>query len=406
MKIFLLSIALILSHIILAAQCPPGDLLIFSSQAQVDDFAISYPNCTEFDGDIVITGGDITNLYGLSALTAIGGNLSFLYNQALSNATGLTNLTAIEGDFIVNENYIMSSLIGLNNLSSIGGDLFIYKNNLLLSVSGLNGVTSIGAAVYIGYNAKVNNVTGLANLSNVEGAFHIEYCPLLGSLSGLENLASVGGDFSLQYLDILPGLEGLEGLATVGGNFEIRTNQMLASLEELYALTSIGGELAIRSNFDLISLDGIDNIDAASISDLEIYGNTSLSTCEVWSICNYLGSPNGNVSVTNNAPGCNSPEEIQDSCVANSVGVHEQANLDNISIYPNPARSDISIETTSDPGKDTKLTISNPGGQQLIAQHLTESKTNISIAKLPSGIYIVQIHSGQQTITRKLLVNK
>src|SRR5210317_1983034 len=105
MKNFFISIALMLSHMLLLAQCPPGDLLIFSSQAQVDDFALSYPNCTEFDGDIVITGGNITNLYGLSAFTSIGGDLSFLYNQTLPNASGLSNLISIGGDFIVNENY-------------------------------------------------------------------------------------------------------------------------------------------------------------------------------------------------------------------------------------------------------------------------------------------------------------
>jgi hypothetical protein len=81
----------------LNAQCPPGDVTL-SSQAQVDDFVATYPNCTEIPGNMVIgefVSTDITNISGLSNLTSIGGSLQIQSNPGLTSLTGLDNLTSI-----------------------------------------------------------------------------------------------------------------------------------------------------------------------------------------------------------------------------------------------------------------------------------------------------------------------
>jgi len=54
--------------------CLPSGIT-FSTQEQIDNFQTNYPNCTEIEGDVIIEGNDITNLDGLSVLTAIGGFL-------------------------------------------------------------------------------------------------------------------------------------------------------------------------------------------------------------------------------------------------------------------------------------------------------------------------------------------
>ncbi len=54
--------------------CLPSGIT-FSTQEEIDNFQSNYPYCTEIEGDVIIEGNDVTNLYGLSVLTAIGGFL-------------------------------------------------------------------------------------------------------------------------------------------------------------------------------------------------------------------------------------------------------------------------------------------------------------------------------------------
>ena len=58
----------------LAQTCIP-DEIIFTSQAQIDDFGINYPNCSMVEGNVIIENYPLTpidNLNGLSNLTSIG----------------------------------------------------------------------------------------------------------------------------------------------------------------------------------------------------------------------------------------------------------------------------------------------------------------------------------------------
>ena len=69
--------------------------ITFSTQASIDNFQTNYPNCTQIEGAVTITGSNINNLNGLNVLTSIGGNLNIGLNPALTSLTGLNNLTYI-----------------------------------------------------------------------------------------------------------------------------------------------------------------------------------------------------------------------------------------------------------------------------------------------------------------------
>ena len=71
--LYILFIGLLVSGGVMAQPCLPEGIT-FTTQAQIDSFQINYPNCTEIEGDVIIS-GYITNLYGLSVLTSIEGNL-------------------------------------------------------------------------------------------------------------------------------------------------------------------------------------------------------------------------------------------------------------------------------------------------------------------------------------------
>ena len=64
--------------------CQCGGTIVLSSRADVDNFSVNYPNCTNLTGGLHISGPDITNLNGLNVLTAVSGNqLLIQENQKL-----------------------------------------------------------------------------------------------------------------------------------------------------------------------------------------------------------------------------------------------------------------------------------------------------------------------------------
>lgn len=401
MKNLLISLVFTLSQLILVAQCPPGDMLMFSSQAQIDEFAINYPNCTDLPGGITITGGGIVNLYGLSNLLSIGGDLNFLYTVNLGNFMGLDNLESVGGTILINENYTLTSMSGLNSLSTVYGDFVIYNNGLLLNLGGLTSLINIEGDLIVTANAKVKGIPGMTSLNTVGGALEISQCPDMTHITGLSNLSSIGGDLTISNLDGLTGLDGLEQLNSVGGELMITTNSTLAQLSALASLTSIGGNLTIQSNYALTSLAGLDNIASGSIGNLKIYSNTSMTSCEVLSVCNYLASPGGTIFIENNASGCNSQQEVEDACVW--VGIDEEKLAGSISVYPNPCTSGIKVEISYSPQNMIHLSLLNTSGQEILYHQVCDSETELNLGNLPSGIYILKAWNDTAVVVQKIV---
>jgi hypothetical protein len=412
--------------------CLP-DGIEFTSQAQIDSFPINYPNCTEIEGTVLIAGSDITNLNGLNALTSIWGNLLigryFMYsdtcNPLLSSLAGLNNVTYVGGDLSIDCNYVLTSLAGLESLKSVGGsikiqfndslssmeglhnithleELFIQCNNALTSLEGLHNLDSVAGGLLITYNDGLTSLSGLDNLTALGGILSIYDNNALTSLVGLHNINFLGGGLNIQDNDALTSLSGLTNITTVEGLW-IQNNNALTNLEGLDNIISAGGDISIRFNDGLTSLAGIDNIDATTISSLYLSGNDLLSTCEVKSICDYLANPNGSIYLQDNATGCNSPEEVQDSCEAHAGIIDGLLSADKLIIYPNPTHATITIELPTQPSKNTTLTISNTNGQQLITQPINKSQTEIDISHLPTGIYIVKVWNDKEVMVQKVI---
>jgi hypothetical protein len=165
-------------------------------------------------------------------------------------------------------------------------------------------------------------------------------------------------------------------------------------------LTSVGGDINIGYNPVLTSLNGLDNIDAGTILGLFIYNNVSLSDCEVASICEFLSSPAGTVYVSDNAPGCNTPEEIEQGCLLISFDLTREDGA--LSLYPNPSPGYINIETPSSMNK-CLVALLDVSGQELARYELTGTKSQISIADLPAGVYFVRVINDRSLITKKIL---
>ena len=253
--------------------------------------------------------------------------------------------------------------------------------------------SQIEGDVFIGnyYGGDINNLNGLSVLTSIGGYLHIQYNTGLTSLAGLHNLTSIGDYLHIESYWDLPNLTGLDNLTSIGGSLFINDCIGLTSLTGLNSLTSIGGYITIRYCNALTSLSGLDNIHAGSITDLSVFSNTSLSSCAVKSVCDYLASPNGTVQIYDNATGCSSQQEIELAC---GVGMEEGILFENhISIYPNPGSVSITISATI----KGRLSLQNLNGQDILKHEITQPTTTIDISTLPGGIYIVKL-MGEKTI--------
>lgn len=388
----------------------------FSTQSQIDSFPINFPNCSEIQGSVRISGGifsNITNLDSLCTLISIGEDLTIDSNNSLANLNGLNNLTSIGGDLLIFRNHYLISLSGLNNLTFVGNNLFIGGTNTLTSLSGLENINTIYGYLGISHNGSLLNLTGLDNIKTIEGELYIMYNYSLSDLSGLDSLKivkgslyfdsnmsltnlsgidnittingslsvmynpnltsisslnmikSIGGDLILDANTSLVSLAGLYNLKSLGGNIFLWNNFALSNLTELSNLTSINGYIRIQDNLALTSLSGLDNISAESITDLAIYNNSLLSTCAIKSICKYLDSPNGNVLIFNNANGCNNQTEITQACSNNLYSISGKITYDD-TLNPHQVLRDVELYLTTANGKPEDSTLTDQNGDYQI----------------------------------------
>lgn len=119
--------------------CLPDGIQL-TTQERIDNFSLNFPNCTMIEGGIYIAGNNISNLLGLSGITAIGGGLGVNQTTMLVNLNGLENLTSIGGIVFIEDNDALTSLSGLDNVTSFGaaiggGVLWLYGNPLLTECS-------------------------------------------------------------------------------------------------------------------------------------------------------------------------------------------------------------------------------------------------------------------------------
>jgi len=450
-----ISLGLFLSITASSQTCLP-DGIVFTTQAQIDSFQINYPGCTEIYGNVYIGYQDyesnITNLTGLNSLQSIRLDLYIWYDNSLINLIGLENLNYIGRDLYIAQNDSLITLQGIENLISIGGDISIIGNNALCTceiqsicnylanptgsvdiynnANGCQNPFSIASACGItitclpfgNYNllsqtdvdnfqtnypectdlegqvvisgSNISNLNGLSKVTSIGNWLIIEYADSLLNLSGLDNLNSTGG--LLIWFNLkLTSMSGLDNLISINGHVLIGENDSLQDLGGLENLNSIGGSLDIDYNTRLNNIKAIENIESATITDLYIYGNPNLSTCQIESICDYLANPNGVVLIQENAVGCNDQEEVEAAC---DVGLKEAAISESlISIYPNPASTHIIIEA-SIPINNGTLKILNLQGHELYHYQIKGSKMNIDISDLTAGVYFVRF-SSENTVT-------
>lgn len=393
------------------AQCPIGSIE-FETQQHVDDFAINFPNCTNFNGDIELNPNStspINNLNGLSNLDSVGGSVIIDGGHGLTNFQGWENLTYIGGDLMLEENHGIQNLQGLNGLKYVGGDFYLSEiENLisinefeslefvggnfiigdcdkLVSINNLGNLTSISGTLGIGSNDILTDLSGLFNITSVGGSVGISSNGSLKHIDALSNITSIGQNISVKYNGELENLNGLSSVASIGGYIDIWENDALQNIGGLSNLTSINGRIDIHENPSLESLEGLNNIDPEGIVSLILMNNDVLSFCGVHSVCDYITMSIGPAFVEANTFGCDTEPEIIDICSdftsSTTLGKNE------IQISPNPAQDFLEIKGIS--FINVQFTIFDYFGKLLHEGNLTNNRIGIEI--LQQGNYILKI---------------
>ncbi len=90
-------------------------------------------------------------------------------------------------------------------------------------------------------------------------------------------------------------------------------------------------------------------------------------------------------------------------------GIMESEISDLIKVYPNPAKEYVIIDLIDFSGKVDQIYILNIQGQMVDALNLesnNEKIVNMSLNNYSEGIYLIQLHSAEGILTKKIIVNK
>jgi|GEM_PF-1158198 len=335
MKQNLLTITLLLFTFTGFGQCPT-EIINLNSQAEVDAFATNYPSCTEINFPLFISGNDITNLNGLSQLTSINSILT-ISDTSLENFNGLHNIeNIVDGLYLFNNNTI-SNMHGFEGLIEIG-DISFESNQNLINMEGFENVVT-ALDISIEFNNSFLNFEGFDSLISCDG-FRVTSCPSfinflgmeslqtstasvrivdntnLESFSGLENLNSINpGHLYIENNPNLQGFTAFENLTFVRNYIWVLNCDSVENLDGFEGVEQLDYSFRLIGNQNLNSISGFSNLSGTYDFGIKIKDNPNLSMCNINTVCeNLYVDEIGYFEIENNGSGCNSVEEVADSC--------------------------------------------------------------------------------------------
>ncbi|MBL4662118.1 MAG: T9SS type A sorting domain-containing protein [Flavobacteriaceae bacterium] len=388
-KILFLTVTFFIS-LLSFGQCPTN-LIILSSQADIDAFATTYPGCTQLDVSLRIGGSDIVDLSGLNQVTIITEELYIFENPLLEDFGGWNvMLSGPDAELSFESNPLLNSIEGIT--VEVGTELngvFFTNNPLITSLDIFDGV-SFGPQTGI----IIDNMNGLTNLNGIENITNADVIYLWDNdnLSDISALQNITGAVNSIYIENNPNLTNLEVFSQITDITNlflfIFANDSLESLSGLEGITNnnVNGliSLDITENPILDDISALQNIDPAKIESIIIQNNPNLAVCNLLNICNLL-TIQGIVEIVNNAPGCENNLEVLQACdlAFNNIAgaVQFDFDTDGCDVDDYDARA---IIININDGTDTFSTTTNNNGEYLLYVDLGTFTTSVAEISLPN----------------------
>ena len=282
----------------------PGDITL-SSQAEVD----AWPGCTIVEGNLTISGNDITDLSPLNTLNTVRTLLDIDNNGSLTNLNGLENLDSV-GVLFITSNAVLNDLNGLDGLNQTDiVSLIIDDNSSLTTINTLNNFVYSGF-LNIGGNSALQAISGLNNLQTLGGLLQIIENPSLTDLSGLNGLTTINQNLQILDNDALTTINGFGNLTTVTDIFVIAGNEQLQNIDGFGSLSSLNS-VGVVGNQSLEQIDGLSTLTSIT-GNLNIRDNPVLSDCcGVFPLLDNGGIA-GSIFIQNNPMPCSNEQDILD----------------------------------------------------------------------------------------------
>ncbi len=255
----LLAFAFLFCFSSLVAQntCLPGGIT-FTSQAQIDNFRVNYPDCTEILGDVDFL--TVSNVDSLVDIENINGSVYFNTGCFPLDVSSFSNLYKIGGDVTFDNGRFIN---GFPVLDSIMGQLLWEGQPVYGECTDINGdfpaLRYAGSIVVSPYARESFAPDDFPVLERVEGNLSLgsAYYDEINDFSygiGFLNCASccefaalkyVGGSLSIKAPEAI---EAFNMLDTIGGNLSVRTHSLIGISEDhditgFERLKFIGGNL-------------------------------------------------------------------------------------------------------------------------------------------------------------------
>lgn len=266
-KCLLFGLWLLVLPIFLTAQtCLPAGIN-FTTQAQIDDFRLLYPGCTEIMGDVCIgncsgTGYTtaITNVDSLVDVYTVNGDLEIRYNSALEDVDGFAALGTIGGSLMILNNPNIEYLNGLENIATVGENVLIQYNSSLLTLGFLQSIVEVPNDCRIIGNISLPNLFGLNSLEKTGGQLFIGGCHLITDLDELSSLDSVGTLLGFSENFDLADISGLNDLEHIGNYLSFSRSNLITNFSDLGGMTGFTGRIALFDMDGLTDLTDFEDI--------------------------------------------------------------------------------------------------------------------------------------------------
>jgi len=338
----------------------------------------------------------ISSFSGLNNLEKIDGTLAVRNGTAFGDCSGLDQLKSVNRISIYSSQ--MDSLGGLNSLESLHE---LYLSGNFKNLAGINLVDTVDNVYVRNMPDFQSDLSGLATFSVIKEKLFMSRIHGVASFSGLAGIPKIG-DLIVWDMDDLVSVSGIEASQDIH-YLELVRNQSLKNLDGLtvfdtipflgignYAPQCPGCPPVAIGNDSLVDISGIENV---GISKITIAGNHQLPVCAYYPVC--LAIEHGDATIISNASGCNTIEEVADSC--GIIGTNDVSVL-KVKVYPNPATDRITI-FSSENRSISQVYIYNQLGQMV----LQSAEKEIDVSVLPKGLYLLKIE-GRDGIREMKLV--
>lgn len=146
-------------------------------QSDLEAFDSKY---TYIDGDVVITGPDITDLSRLANIDSISGKLEIFFNDGLQSLAAFGKLRYVGNNLYIRANVKVPNLDAFSKLEFVGRDLSVLGMPLIENLNGFSSLKNVDGSIYIGTEAWKTPPNPRPNVA-------------LGNFCGIKNLLVGGG---------------------------------------------------------------------------------------------------------------------------------------------------------------------------------------------------------------------